>query len=278
MLLLFGTISSRIGVLQQLVVDRALIVGVKLLMRKLLRARDLMMLGASLLGDSILDFVSAGMESRRRRDFYPLLFGPSRPSTFTRSLDRLLTAGQIERVMKKGQPYLRLTSIGRESFYRDFPLFRFQGKRWDGCWLVVNYDIPERRRSTRKYFSRWLKSLGFGRWQRSAYISPHDFGEEIREWVRTKDLEDFVSVSKSRELAGDNKALASKVFDLEELEEEYFGVLDGLEKIKSGSHGKGIEKLRNLYFQILLTDPLLPKELLPNDWIEFKLRGRLFHS
>lgn len=234
------------------------------------------MLAASFLGDSIVDFVAAGAESRKRGDFIPLIFGPSHPSNFARSVERLLTTGQVERVMKKGQPYLRLTSSGKESFYRDFPLFRFQGKRWDGCWTIVSYDIPESRRSTRKYLSRWLQELGFGMWQRSVYISPHDFGEEVRDWVRAKNLEDFVSVSKSKELVDDDRALASKVFELEKLEEEYLAVLDGIEKLKNGSNRDQYGKLRNLYVQTLLTDPLLPKELLPSEWPEFKLRRYFF--
>jgi len=241
-------------------------------MRKLLRNRDLVMITASLLGDAVVDLVSAGEETRRRRYFAPLIVGPSKTSGLNRSINRLLKTGELERVIKGGQPYLRLTDSGKGTFYRDFPLFRFQGRKWDGYWVVVSYDIPEKRRYLREYLSDKLQKLGFGMWQKSVYISPHDFGEDIREWLIFNDLTDYVSVSKSKELAPDEKKLAEQVFNLDLLEEVYSDILSRISQLK----GEAIpESIRNEYLQLLLTDPFLPTELLPVGWSELKIRKAL---
>lgn len=227
------------------------------------------MITTAFVGDLVVDLVKAGSESRRKRDFIPLVLGPTNPSTLLRSVSRLLKTGELEKVVKRGEPYLRITGLGKENFHRDFPLFKFQDQKWDGYWLVVSYDIPEKKRSLRESLSRRLPELGFGMWQRSVYISPHDFGEEVREWINSNRMEDFVSVSKSKELSEDEKELARKVFNLDELGERYLDILGEISELK----GKEIpESIYNSYFQSLLCDPLLPRELLPKGWPGFKLR------
>lgn len=233
------------------------------------------MIVASLLGDAVVDCVLIGEETRKRRDIVPMIVGPRHPSSLNRSVSRLLITNDMQKFVKDGQPYLRLTSSGKANFYRDFPIFRFQDKKWDGYWTVVSYDIPEKQKILRNYLSKKLQRLGFGMWQKSVYISPHDFGVDVREWIDSNDLTDYVSVSKSRELSQDEKKLAKQVFDLDRLEDNY---LDILSKISLSKGEKVPENIRNEYLLLLLTDPFLPAELLPNDWPEHKIRGLLLQN
>ena len=226
------------------------------------------MIATAFTTDALVDFVNASLDSRKRASPLPLIFGPTKPSLLSRSANRLIKTGDLERVEKDGIPYLRLTGSGKSAFHRDFPLFKFQNKKWDGGWIVISYDIPEKRRLTREYLRNKLQSLGFGLWQESVYISPHDFGEEVRDWVESNDLAGLVSVSKSKELAKDEKMLAWKVFNLENLEERYLKII---ETINASPKKVVTEKIRNEYLLALSCDPLLPKELLPNDWAGLKL-------
>ena len=239
-------------------------------MKKLLSSGDKILIAASVLGDLAYDLVKNSSKSRNlRRPAF--ILGSSDDEALTRSAYRLLKSNSLEKVVKKGKPYLRITTSGWDDFCRDFPLFEFQDKPWKGYWCVVNYDIPEKLRFVRDSLREKLTSLGFGAWKKSCYISPHDFGGDVRDWVHEKDLNSFVSVSEARELAEDEKALAREVFGLSALSDNYEELLA---KLKSGD--TSFDKIQQEYLNLLLLDPLLPKELLPDGWPGFRLRKLVF--
>lgn len=235
-------------------------------MKKLLRTGDKVLLVASVVGDLVFDFAKNSRRARKSGRL-ELMLGSDDDGAITRTVYRLLKANSLEKIVKNGNPCLRITPSGRGNFCRDFPLFEFQDKPWNGYWCVVNYDIPERRKGVRNSLREKLVALGFGQWKKSTYISPHDFGEDIREWLEERDLESFVSVSESKELADDEKALAREVFGLADLFDNYNDLLRKCER-EGGSFVQNYKE----YLELLLSDPLLPRELLPSGWPGFKLR------
>src|SRR3989338_4024026 len=46
----------------------------------------------------------------------------------------------------------RLTDKGKEELFKDFPLFEWRKKAWDGKWRIVMYDLPEKLRGKRDDF------------------------------------------------------------------------------------------------------------------------------
>lgn len=239
-------------------------------MKKLLSSGDKILIAASFLGDLAYDLVKNSSKSRNlRRPAF--ILGSSDDEALTRSTYRLLRSKSLEKIIKGDRPYLRITSFGRDSFYRDFPLFEFQDKPWSGYWCVVNYDIPEKLKLSRNALREKLISLGFGAWKKSCYISPHDFGADVREWIQEKDLDSFVSVSEARELAEDEKKLSREVFDLPALVENYEELLA---KLEAGD--VSTDKIQQEFFKLLLVDPLLPRELLPVGWPGFKIKKLIF--
>jgi len=67
-------------------------------------------------------------------------------------------------------------------------------KRKDGKWLMVIFDIPERKRKLRDLFRENLQILGFKFFQKSIWISPYDVLEEVQNILQKSDLEKYAKI------------------------------------------------------------------------------------
>lgn len=230
---------------------------------------------------------------------------------FGRMVERNLKTGEIEKVIKKGEVYLRLTTSGKERIKRDFPIISLQNQKWDRRWRIVIFDIAEVSRKTRDLLRLKLKELGFGMLQESVWLTPYDFLLDFREFLNENGLNDFVySMEISHLLAGDPLNLVKKVWKLDELNKEYEEFLEKVKTLKLAyvkhndrvkeyqakmidkvikkpekKHEKGIferkieQMFRNLkeeYLKIMLHDPCLPKDLLPKDWLGELAKREIF--
>ena len=226
-------------------------------------------------------------------------FVPSRYKRheFNHLVWRNIRTGYIEKVIKNGMPYLRLTSQGRNKIKRDFSLLRFQKSKWDKKWRVVIFDILELNRKTRDRMRIKLRELGFGMFQQSVYISPHDLARDFAEFIETEGLDEWVYVLEvSRIASGDTKALANKIWKLDKINEKYIELEEEIrendlisfngrsKKLHLNSREKiaGIQesnkKIYEKYLEVVVHDPFLPYELLPDDWSGDRVRnliGRL---
>ncbi|MFZ5366399.1 MAG: PaaX family transcriptional regulator C-terminal domain-containing protein [Patescibacteria group bacterium] len=246
-------------------------------MAKKLRIRDKLLLGLALSADIILPATLRAMRGLPPQSLS--LWGPPayKKENFYSLASRLVKTNFIEKIIKDGQPYLRLSNQGRIRLNRDFPLLLMQQKGWDGQWRIVIFDISEASRYIRDVLREKLKSLGFGKLQQSVYISPYDFEQDLAEFLESHHLlgKAFVLTAKHR-LMGDAQTLANYVWKLDKINGEYQEILDKLEKLKLPKAAEEktalIQQLRIEYFDLLLKDPLLPKELLPDDWLGFSVR------
>lgn len=221
-----------------------------------------MLLGLALAGDLYFEiFEPYGVQIKKMKGILPPDY---KVTNFTNTVSRLLKTDQVEKVIKNGESYLRLSSQGKKRMVRDFPIFKFSQKPWDHFWRIVFYDIPEEQRKIRVGLQRKLIELGFGKLQESVYVSPFDLAEDIREYVLAHNLGDWVFVSISKRLfAGNEKALAEKVWELADLNQRYEEWLETFEENK----GRGdLSSLYNSFLEILKDDPCLPQELLFGDW------------
>lgn len=215
---------------------------------------------------------------------------------FTRVMGRSLRTGEIERVVKNENVYLRLTSYGEKAIIRDFPIISLQKRKWDGKWRMVVFDIAEVSRQTRDLLRLKLKELGLGMLQKSVWVTPYDIILDFREFVEEKSLGDSVYLMEvSHLLAGDARQLVEKTWKLGKLNKDYQNLLEKIRKLKDmyivlndrikQCQAKMTEEereetvkrfkrkiearkknLRKQYLEFLLSDPCLPKELLPKDW------------
>lgn len=153
-------------------------------MRKLLRFEDYLLLGVSLGADLFEDIADAGgLASFSYSQVYGFVPNRYKKRYFYARTHHLLKTGYIEKIIKNDRPYARLTNLGRKKIVRDFPILSFQNRKWDGRWRLVIFDISEKERKARDALRAKLKELGFGKWQKSVYISPHNFGQDLREFL-----------------------------------------------------------------------------------------------
>lgn len=237
-------------------------------MGKLLRFRDKLLLALAFAGDLFeqgrdpFDLVSLAY-----RNVYGFVPKTYRKSSFSSNVSHLQRTGYIEKVKIKGEPYLRLTSVGKDSLYRDFPLLSFQKKSWDGKWRVVIFDIEEKNRKYRDVLRIKLRELGFGMVQESVWISPHDFIHDLREFLEEHHLGNYVFVMEVKVILAGECLLADKIWRLDQLNNQYKILYD---KIVEKKIDRGMAW--DLYCDLLFSDPVLPKELLPLPWYGFLIR------
>lgn len=198
-------------------------------------------------------------------------------STVERSVRHLLTIGDIEKQIRNGQPVLRLTSQGDDRLQQSIPLLKLAKKKWDYWWRMVIFDIEEEKKKVRERLRYKLRSLGFGQWQRSVYISPHSVEDEINEYLDSQGLlpRGICLVTRKLGTSGD-RGLAEMVWGLKDLARRYEKTLekyeDFLEKQAGRLTGKQRQAFLARYENLLFRDPFLPKQLLPEDWPAEKLR------
>ena len=268
---------------------------IHIIMKKLLRPTDILKLGIAGTFD-IFEEISdpLGIMANGCKQLYGWVPPRYRQNNFSRVMLNSLKTGDIKKVVRKGEVYLRLTSQGEEKIKRDFPLLTFQKKKWDRKWRVVFYDISEKEKGLRDALRGKLGEMGFGMIQRSVWITPHDFIKDMEEFIEANKLEEEVFILEGRNLlAGDSRVLANKVWKLDKLNKEYEKLGEEIEKLKrmyvilrdrgmrreakrtertesekryERRYRKRAKEIRSRYLEILLTDPFLPKELLPEDW------------
>jgi len=234
-------------------------------MKKMLRTTDRLLTVLAFLGDVVVEAYVKGSGFDRKRGFFEAVTGKN--ATIQRGIERLLKTGDIEKIIdEKGRVCFKLSSCGTERFSRIFPLYKLSLKPWDQKWRIVSFDIVEAQKGTRECLRRKLVSLGFGKLQESVYISPLDVLLDLREYLRNEKLYGQVLAFEAREIFGhDPKILANFVWKLDKLNDSYFKLLENSSKENISKEAK--EKFREEYFRILLEDPQLPSEFLPEHWM-----------
>lgn len=261
-------------------------------MKKLLRARDVLLLGLSGTLDLFEELKDPlQIVSKSYENMYGWIPKKYKRHHFQHLVWRNLKTGYIEKVEKNGEMYIRLTSKGKEKIARDFPLLVMQRKRWDKKWRVAIFDIQETNKRTRDILRKKLKELGFGMLQKSVFISPHDIATDFAEFVEEMGLMESVYIFEASNPELQNpKELANKVWNAEDLNDKYRRLVKRIKSIENQylknprdrvdklndrfmeRITEALKKLKEEYLAITLQDPFLPEELLPSDWMREKAK------
>jgi len=67
-------------------------------------------------------------------------------------------------------------------------------RRKDGKYLMIIFDIPEKKRILRDTLRYFLYSLGFKQFQKSVWISAYDVQKQLEEIIRVYGLENYVRI------------------------------------------------------------------------------------
>ncbi len=194
------------------------------------------------------------------------------------ALHRLESKGEIERKRRGDQILFYITQRGKEKINSSGFNLKRKSRNWDGRWYLVSFDIPETQKTSRNLLRKRLLMLGLGKLQRSLWVSPYNYAQEVKKIVNHYHLEKYVEVFRSQLLNPKNpSSFASQIWDLEGLNRRYIQFIEKyrplLPKFKEDpNHSEDSELFRlkqamkEELSSILISDPQLPDELLPEDF------------
>ena len=242
-------------------------------MAKLLRPSDRLKLLLAGLGDLFEDVAGfGGLIPAAYQQLYGFFPRRYRKSNFTHLVWRSLKAEEIQKVKINGIPHLRLTSKSKKEINRNFPLLALQNRFWDGLFTQCSYDIEEVNKRTRDVWRAKIQDLNFGQFQKSVYISPFDFSQDLWEFISQKNLQRNVSLARIKFVGINPKEIASATWPLNKLAKQYQKIINRFEK-ELEEKKVPLEQVKREflsdYLNILFEDPLLPSELLPVNWVGF---------
>lgn len=239
-------------------------------MKKLLKTSEKILFGLAFMGDLAIEVYTRGHGFGTKKSLVDAL--NIKNSTFRVELNRFLRTGNIEKIVdNKGRVCYRLTPPGISKFERIFPLYELSRKPWDNKWRVVIFDINEKKRNQRNNLRFKLVSLGFGMLQKSVYISPLDVLGDFQEYLKTTSISNNAFCFEARQVFSSNpREMAAFVWNLKKLNQQYLELINKIEN--NNFDKKSASFLKNEYFEILLNDPMLPVELLPEEWVGGKAR------
>lgn len=192
------------------------------------------------------------------------------------ALSRMGREGWLEARRADGHPRYRLSGRGRELIEEG--IARIYGRHragWDGCWLLVSYSLPERRRDQRDRLRQGLSFLGFGSLGNGLFVSPHDLRGQVRDLIRRYGLEAHVTMHRgSLEWPADAAQVVARAWDLQRLEKRYGEFLERARSVLAAAwpadDGEAFRRrflLTHEFRRFPFTDPDLPDALLPAGWV-----------
>jgi len=189
------------------------------------------------------------------------------------SVGRLAMDGWLVSRRERGRSEYRLSPQGHARFVEATNrIYGNVDRQWTGDWtFALLPPAPASRRATLREPLTWL---GFGQVEPGLLAHPTCSVDTVRFALRTMPLGDHVMVMRaSTGSPATDRELAERCWDLGELAGRYRRFVRQFEPIVLGPPPDPVSAfvIRTLliheYRRILLRDPLLPVELLPDDWV-----------
>lgn len=185
--------------------------------------------------------------------------------TIATAWHKLLKAGLIRQVKRKGLYHPEITAIGRKLLSERIPTY-LSHRTWDKKIYLITYDIAEKHHRKRDLFRFFLKKIHSRKFQESVWITPYNPRQLINEYVSEREIEGTIIVSDVGKDGGIGETtvqdLLWELYELEKLNNRYN---EWIEKVKNKS--ATYQYLMYEYLSILKDDPQLPFELLPQNWL-----------
>lgn len=121
-----------------------------------------------------------------------------RKRQFEQFINYLKSQGYIEIANLKEKKGILLTPRGHKKALKVKYLLKPEKgelkRRKDKKWVMIIFDIPEKKRKYRDELRGFLYSLGFKSLQKSVWVSPYNILKELREIIKILKLESFVKI------------------------------------------------------------------------------------
>jgi phenylacetic acid degradation operon negative regulatory protein len=193
------------------------------------------------------------------------------------SLSRLKKEGYVT---APSRSVYRITDAGRGFIRSINGKPRHYDESWDGKWVVVMIGVSEEERKKRDRFRTEMLQFGFGLLYNGVYISPWDHREDISGCVEKLGLTDkvtfFHGAADPGHITPEKSRAIWQLDKVAQLYQQKWMWYEGEFKKAMRTTVNGDREpleLFLLYLQLgeavsdlFLVDPMLPKELLPDDW------------
>ena len=229
-------------------------------------------------------FLSRGGWAVVNRSCYP------NKAAYQNAVSRLRKSGLIvQRTDGAETPELILTNAGKQSIPSYFKPEQQWGKRWNGIWYLMMYDVPETDKKYRNTLRQFLKQKHMGNLQKSVWVTPHDIRPEFDDLIKAASLDEFAYLFEAKTVLGmPSNQVVEDAWNFDRinlLQERYCEVArQNIEQLKASEYsGEQLAVLARMateaYHAAFMDDPLLPSSLLPANYVGkdvLKLHRRLF--
>jgi len=119
---------------------------------------------------------------------------------FSNFISYLKKKGFIKTRIEKNKKAIILTPKGKERILKIELKNIKKKRRGDKKWVMIIFDIPEKKHKIRDYFRTDLKILGYQKLQQSIWICPYDVVKETEKLIRLHFLEENTKILLVEEL------------------------------------------------------------------------------
>jgi phenylacetic acid degradation operon negative regulatory protein len=196
---------------------------------------------------------------------------------FLRQIQTLEADGWIEsqKAPQDTERVFRLTEKGwlKALGGRD-PARQYQ-RGWDGKWRMILFDLPESKRGLRNELRRQLKSAQFGGLQKSVWVSPDPvdaIGESLKKTAASAGVIFFFEGTGC--LGEGDANIVRQAWNFERINGAIEAHRLHIRQIPDSGEAGWRERLlewatveKNLWSRVLEVDPLLPRELWPENYL-----------
>jgi DNA-binding transcriptional regulator PaaX len=222
----------------------------------------------------LLDVFCFGRDKLTRPTFRNLLAGYEeyayRKGAYV-PLEHLQRKGYVNRAGRGQAAAFTITAVGRRQLSESDPM-HWWGRRWDGSWRVVTFDLPESRRNDRHTLWKALRARKLGFLQRSVWVWPHNLEPILQEIIHADGVpECFCGFEVRRLFLCTSAELVETAWDFAEIGRRQTGYLQrAAAMVRALETARGLANLattaraeRHAYQNAFSLDPLLPRSLWP---------------
>ena len=115
----------------------------------------------------LLDFFGATHTNERRK--------------ILKAVERMKQKKLVRIYEKNGREVIEITELGKKKVLSyDLENIKItRPKKWDGCWRIIIFDIPEKNKKARRALNFKLNDMEFFPLQKSVFVCPFECDDEV---------------------------------------------------------------------------------------------------
>jgi DNA-binding transcriptional regulator PaaX len=128
------------------------------------------------------------------REFWKAIEKKKAKKQFAQFINYLKKKGYIKDANLKAGAGFLLTKAGEEKALNLKYKLLDKKERKDRKWIMIMYDIPEKKKRQRFFLRKKLKELGYKRLQNSIWVSPYDVFKETEKTIEEYFLSPYIKI------------------------------------------------------------------------------------